>query len=653
MVDLSTKEQTVILEDDKAEPALWLSDKEIIWLSTRKSGNTQLLVANIDSPKDVRLAGTIVGKAHGLKVKILDQDGDGAAIAFAARANANGTLWNEFDESAKALSSAKYYTTNYVRHWDSWTTAQRNAIFYSYLRKDTNGKFEMLQVYNALRSTHEKLESPTPPFGGAEDFDIGQPGLVFVAKDPSQDHSLTTARDVYHLGTDFRSAAGKAEKVTTPGLDGHAGFPCFSEDGHKIAFLKMQHEGAEADKFRPMIIENVSSLSARELLQSADGKGSWSLTPETLSFANDRTLIVTAFDHARCCVFTLKTNGSASELPRKLTQDGSVKSVERMQNNKLLFTGDSITDSGYIGVLDLANENSPQVDLIVTSADLCKELGLSADQVSDMHWKGDHDREVHALVMKPSNFDEKETYPVCILIHGGPQYAQQDHWSDGGPHPQVWAEQGYVVVAPNFTGSRGYGQDFMDAMQNNWGGSPYIDIVKCLDHLEKNVEYADVSRAVAGGLSYGGYMTNWIQGQDLGRRFKALFTHNGIFSMSADLATDELFFTRQELGGFPWDSDEVRKNWERWDAARFAGNWATPHLICHTDKDFRCGFENGLAAFNVLQIKGVPSAFLHFSDEGHIVSEPENALVLNNATLNFVNKYVGLPPAAEEIMPIR
>lgn len=652
LLNLTTKEQTVILEDENAAPPAWLSDKEIIWLSERKTGNTQLLVADIDNHKDVRLAGTIVGKASGLKVKTLDNHG--VAIAFAAKVNRDGTLWNPIDEREKSHSSARYYTSNYVRHWDSWITEQRNAVFYTFLRREGPSRWEMGRVYNALRSTDEKLECPTPPFGGADDFDIGRKGLVFVAKDPKQDHSMITARDVYFLKTDFRSAADKAEKVSTPGLNGHAGSPCFSDDGSKIVFLKMKHEGAEADKMRPMIIENVSSsLSVKELLQSSDGKGAWSLTPQSVNFLDDKTLILTAWEQSRCPIFVFDTDKPGSELPRKLVQHGGVKHVERLgSGRKLLVTGDSLTDSGYVGMLDIEGGSS-KLDMITSAAEHCKNLGISPDQVSDMHFKGDHDRDVHGLVMKPPNFDKNERYPICMLLHGGPQWTFPDSWDDGGPRAQIWAAQGYLVVMPNFTGSVGFGQEFIDAIQNNWGGSPYIDVVKCLDHLEKNVDYADASRAVAGGLSFGGYMANWIQGHDLGRRFKALFTQNGIFSLYSSLATEELFFPRQELGGFPWESEEIRKNWDRWDPSRFAGEWATPHFVVHTDKDFRLGVDHGLAAFNVLQIKGVPSAFLHFHDEGHITSQPENLLVMYNAIFNFVNKYVGLPAAADEVLPLR
>ncbi len=51
----------------------------------------------------------------------------------------------------------------------------------------------------------------------------------------------------------------------------------------------------------------------------------------------------------------------------------------------------------------------------------------------------------------------------------------------------------------------------------SWGGYPYEDLVKCMDHLEK-IPYIDSSRAIAAGGSYGGYMINWINGNPLGRK---------------------------------------------------------------------------------------------------------------------------------------
>jgi dipeptidyl aminopeptidase/acylaminoacyl peptidase len=70
---------------------------------------------------------------------------------------------------------------------------------------------------------------------------------------------------------------------------------------------------------------------------------------------------------------------------------------------------------------------------------------------------------VQAWIIKPSNFNENKRYPLAFLIHGGPEDDWQDSWSTRW-NPAVWAEQGYVVVMPNPTGSPGFGKDFVRGM---------------------------------------------------------------------------------------------------------------------------------------------------------------------------------------------
>ena len=113
---------------------------------------------------------------------------------------------------------------------------------------------------------------------------------------------------------------------------------------------------------------------------------------------------------------------------------------------------------------------------------------------------------IHAWVIKPSFFSADKKYPLAYLIHGGPQGAWEDGWSTRW-NPAIFAEQGYVVITPNPTGSTGYGQDFTDAIQGQWGGLPYEDLVKGFDWIKKNLDYVDTDRAVALGASYGGYMS--------------------------------------------------------------------------------------------------------------------------------------------------
>ena len=154
-----------------------------------------------------------------------------------------------------------------------------------------------------------------------------------------------------------------------------------------------------------------------------------------------------------------------------------------------------------------------------------------------------------------------------------------------------------------------------DGIKCQWGGRPYEDIVKGFEYIEANLPYVDTSRAIAAGASYGGYMMNWIQGHDLGRKFKALVTHDGVFSTLNQYASEELFFPHHDFGGALWENREV---YEKWDPARHLQNWATPNLIIHSDLDYRLPVSEGLAMFNVLQLRGVDSRFLTFSDENHV-----------------------------------
>jgi len=182
---------------------------------------------------------------------------------------------------------------------------------------------------------------------------------------------------------------------------------------------------------------------------------------------------------------------------------------------------------------------------------------------------------------------------------------------------------------------------FTDAIQNNWGGAPYEDLVKGFEYIKGHIPYVDTSRSVALGASYGGYMINWIQGHPLGREFCALVCHDGVFSMANQMCSDEQYFPNHDLGGPFW---RAQSDWEKWDPARHLGEWKTPQLTIHSALDYRLPITEGLAAFNVLQQRGVESRFLTFPDENHWVLKEENSLVWHTVVLNWINKFVGLPP---------
>lgn len=125
------------------------------------------------------------------------------------------------------------------------------------------------------------------------------------------------------------------------------------------------------------------------------------------------------------------------------------------------------------------------------------------------------------------------------------------------------------------------------------------------------------------------------------------------------LSTEELYFPLYDLGGTPWDHTHYsRPNhphesttssaWRRWDPAEHLSNWATPQLVIHSSKDYRICISEGLAAFNVLQARGVESQLLSFPDENHFVLKPENSLVWHKTVLNWIRKHAGMESFVDE-----
>jgi dipeptidyl aminopeptidase/acylaminoacyl peptidase len=265
-------------------------------------------------------------------------------------------------------------------------------------------------------------------------------------------------------------------------------------------------------------------------------------------------------------------------------------------------------------------------------------IKIPREQIDEIWPLGANGRQVHTWIVKPSEFEPGQRYPVVVFIHDGPQDVWLDRWITDY-NVIALAEQGYVVIAPNITGSRSYGQEYTDAIRGSWAGLPYEDLQKVFEYVRHNLSYADTERAVAIGHGYGGYMVNWIQGHELGRLFKALITDNGIFSMTTQLAgiATTVHNLRHDFNGLPWENPS---EWQKWDPAQYAGHWQTPHLIIHSERNLQQPIAQGLAAFHTLQLREVETAFLRIPDENHGRQQPENLLLWYRTVIDWMDKYV-------------
>lgn len=641
LLEIKSGQSSLLVEDGGASEPVWLNEDEFIYLKSGENGTTYIRLGHElgEKPKFYDV-GAIEAPVSNLKIKQLPSGS--IALVVSATTTPEGELYNP-EKEKKPLSSGRVYTSLFVRHWDTWIAENVNSLWYGALEQ-VDGKWTLSgdNLVNALKGTG--LSSPVPPFGGTTDFDIGPEGLVFVAKDPELNDAIYTKTDLYYVPLkNFTEAKPPAPKrIETPGLEGYSQVPVFSNDGKKVAFTRMRSNQYESDKSRILVVPDIKDLSnkPREFYATEDGEGSWDARPDTLLWsADDSELFVTAEASARVLIYKLPSDpAKATDLPVALnTTDGSVGDVRLLSSssNELFVTSTSLIDNSCYSVVS-PDENTFSV--VSSNSRQGKTFGLSRSSIDSITFKGAGDYDVHALVVKPSNFDAKKKYPLAFFIHGGPQGSWADSWSTRW-NPAIFAEQGYVVVAPNPTGSTGYGMALQNGIKGDWGGKPYNDLVNAFEYIADNLTYVNTDRAVALGASYGGYMINWIQGHPLGRKFKALVCHDGVFSTLNQWSTEELFFPIHDFNGTFYENREA---YEEWDPARFVNEWATPELIIHSELDYRLPVTEGLAAFNVLQAKKVPSKLLVFPDENHWVLKPENSLVWHREVISWINKWSGV-----------
>jgi len=200
-------------------------------------------------------------------------------------------------------------------------------------------------------------------------------------------------------------------------------------------------------------------------------------------------------------------------------------------------------------------------------------------------------------------------------------------------NPEVWAAQGYVVALPNPRGSTGFGQKFTDEISRDWSGKVYTDVMNGLAVMEKQ-PYVDKTRMAAAGASYGGYMMNWLEGHTT--KFKTIICHDGVFNFSSMYGTTEEVWFDEWEHGIPWKEKEQ----EKYSPNQFAGNFKTPMLIVHGEKDYRVPIDQGMQLFTALQRQGIASKFLCFPDEGHWVLKPANSQLWHKTIFDWLADYL-------------
>ncbi|KIX01618.1 uncharacterized protein Z518_09344 [Rhinocladiella mackenziei CBS 650.93] len=640
IMNLTTGEISLLYQGSDISEIVWVgpSDTSILYINgtnEEDDGGISIYGGDITAIDEAYFIASLPAPYSGLKA-VVTPSGD---INFLLNCLAwpNGTAYNEALVE-EPVSTARIYDSIYVRHWDTWLSERKYAVFAGTLTGGDEYSFsgDLTNLVTGIGNV-TRAESPVQPFGDSGDYDITPDGstVAFLTKNVDLPLANSTSSQIYLVPHDGSRKAvpinGFSGASTPPNAQGASAHPTFSPDGSKIAYFQMDQISYESDKNKIYVADvDYENFNITVLAEA------WDSTPDQVAWANDgRSLFVAAPDLGNERIFEIPLTAGANFEPTNITNQGVVAGYSLLPNGDILVSDSKIWSSRDFYII--SQEGEVVNDLFHANQVDPELAGLGPRDVSEFYTLGSF-TSVQSWIVYPEGFDPGKKYPLAFIVHGGPQGGHYNSWSTRWNF-KVWADQGYVVIAPNPTGSTGWGMAFQDAIQNNWGSYPYEDLVACWEYVNSTLDYVDTENGIEAGASYGGFMTNWIQGHDLGRRFKALVTHDGVTNMVGQYATEELWFTQRDMNGTLWAN---RDHYEQWNPINFIDNWATPHFVVHNDLDFRLPVSEGLMLFNILQEKGVPSKFLNFPDENHWVLNQENSLVWHREIFDWINHYSGI-----------
>ena len=228
--------------------------------------------------------------------------------------------------------------------------------------------------------------------------------------------------------------------------------------------------------------------------------------------------------------------------------------------------------------------------------------------------------------------------PTVVDIHGGPLGA----WAPA-PHIEVslLVARGYRVVLPNIRGSASYGRAWVRAQMSRWGDTDAADVHAALDHVIA-LGLADPDRLGALGLSYGGFMVNWLVGTT--DRFRAAVSENGVTNQIATWANSDSGpeYVRAAQMGDPFTPEGVEQLW-RQSPLRNVGAIRTPLLMFQAEADLRCPPQDNEQLFISLRYLRRTVEYVLYPDESHVYASsgrPDRRIDRMTRMLDWFDRYL-------------
>jgi dipeptidyl aminopeptidase/acylaminoacyl peptidase len=505
-------------------------------------------------------------------------------------------------------SNVQIYDQLGYRHWDQWEDGAYSHVFVHPLVNGKEGEGKDIMA-------GQPYDSPQKPFGGNEDF-IWSPDskeVLYVTKPKyGTQYAVSTNTDIFR----YDLATGTTTNLSQKNL-GYDQAPAFSSNG-VLAWLSMKREGYEADKQDIVILTPSGVVNLTQ---------NWDQSVESFKWSSDgNNIIFNAPIDGTIQLFELTNAGSSvakHEIKQITKGDFDVTSLVGQVGSTYVVTRTDMNHAAELYTVDLSNGAMKQLSHVNDA--MYSNIAMS--KVVRRYVTTTDNKKMLVWVILPPNFNASKKYPTLLYCQGGPQSPLTQSYSFRWNF-QLMAANGYVIVAPNRRGMYGQGRQWNEQISKDWGGQVMKDYLSAIDDMSKE-SYVDKKRLGCVGASYGGYSVYFLAGIH-NNRFKTFIAHDGVFdTRSMSGTTEELWFTKWELGGQYWEKNNpvAQRSYNQFNPITHVDKWNTPIMIVQGGHDYRVPIEQGLQAFTAAQLKGIKSKLIYLPEENHWVLKPQNALV--------------------------
>lgn len=261
-------------------------------------------------------------------------------------------------------------------------------------------------------------------------------------------------------------------------------------------------------------------------------------------------------------------------------------------------------------------------------------LKPSWGQAESVEWDNEG-RHVQGWLLYPANYDKHRSYPMIVMVHGGPASAVLPRWPSVGFGGVPFSPLGYFVFMPNPRGSYGQGEDYVQANRKDFGHGDLRDILAGVDTIEKKLPVDD-HRLGLTGWSYGGFMSMFAPTQT--QRFRAVVAGAGIANWQSYYGQNLIDqWMTPYFGASVYDDPAV---YAKSSAINFIKQVKTPMLIVVGDRDAECPAPQSFEMWHALRAQGVPTSLVVYPNEGHHFVDPAHERNVLQRALLWFGKYL-------------